>query len=430
MDELNPYFDIAELAGKFLQGEITGEERALLNAWIKQDDSRRVLWENLTREPYLQQQLDSFKGQDHGAAWQKLLSAIRSAPAAGAAAASSAEPASGSALEAAVAASGDTPAAVPGRRGVIRPLLRYAAAALLAGALAYIGYHWETRSLPTPPPIAVAKTLDDIQPGTAKARLVLGNGRVLALGAGTRDTIREEDGSRAEAAKDELRYAAAGADLPAEASYNSVITPRGGEYKLILSDGTKVWLNAASSIRYPTRFTGKERKVYLEGEAYLEVANDATHPFVVSTPKTNITVLGTCFNIKAYADEAYDRTSLVDGLVRVSAGKGEPVTLKPGMQSTVTTGDHVQTGDADLEEATAWKNGLFIFEHEPLESICRKLSRWYNVDFLFLDPSYKSLRFTGRVRREDHITGLLHMLESTYHVRFEQSGLTLSVGPE
>lgn len=399
MEELNPYFDIAELAGKFLKGEITGEERALLNAWIAQDYRNRILWENLTREPYLQQQLDSFKDQDPGAAWQNLLSAIRSAP----------------------------DEATP-RRGIVRPLLRYAAAALLVGALAYIGYRAEKRPHMTPPPTTVAATPGDIRPGTAKARLVLGNGRVLALGAGARDTIREDDGSRAEAVKDELRYAPGGADLAAGTTFNSMITPRGGEYRLVLSDGTKVWLNAASSIRYPTCFPGKERRVYLEGEAYLEVAKDATRPFVVSTPKTDITVLGTSFNVKCYADESYDRTSLVDGLVRVSTGKGDEVTLKPGMQSIVTTGARIQTGDADLEEALAWRNGLFVFRSESLESIARKLSRWYNVDIVFSDASLRSIRFTGRLRRYDDMNSLLNIIESTARVVFTQQGLQVFVG--
>jgi len=405
MDELNPYFDIAELAGKFLQGVVTDEERVFLNAWIAQDYQNRILWENLTREPYLQQQLDSFKGKDPGAAWQKLLSAIRSAP-----------------DEEEVVLAGSA-------RRRFHPIFRYAAAAALLGFIAYIGYRWETnRPVASPGIPVVAKTFDDIQPGTAKARLVLGNGRVLALGASAKDTIREDDGSRAEAAMDVLRYAAATSNLSEPAQFNSMITPRGGEYKLVLSDGTKVWLNAASSIRYPTRFTGARREVWLEGEAFLEVAGDPSHPFVVRTPKTDITVLGTCFNVKSYTDEPYDRTSLVAGSVRVSTGQGGAVILEPGMQSTVTTGERIERRDANLEEALAWKNGLFVFEHESLESICRKLSRWYNVDFRFRDPAYKTLRFTGRLRRGDHITGLLHMLEAAYHVRFEQSGLTLSVG--
>ncbi|TDW96912.1 FecR family protein [Dinghuibacter silviterrae] len=404
MDELQSYLDIAELAGKFLKGEISSEEWTRLDAWVTQDHRNRILWENLTRESYVQQQLDGFKEGDPGIAWQKLLSAIRSAP------------------EDAVPGEPEPAAAertTPPRRPMLA-LARYAAAAAILAAIAIFAYRREAPH-PAPAPIA-AKTLDDIHPGAAKAQLVLGNGRVLALGGNKKDTIREDDGSQAATTKTELKYANAGANLNENAEFNSMITPRGGEYELVLSDGTKVWLNAASSIRYPTRFTGRERKVWLEGEAYLEVARDAAHPFIIETPRTEVTVLGTCFNIKSYKDEPYERTSLVDGSVKVGT-----VVLQSGMQATVTTGQKIESGDADLEEALAWRNGLFVFEHEPLESICRKLSRWYNVDFRFEDPKYKSLRFTGRVKRDDHITGLLRMLESTYRVTFEQSGLTLTV---
>lgn len=394
MDELQPYFDIAELAGKFLKGEITGEERARLFAWIEQDYRNRLLWEKLTREAYLQQQLDTFNGQEPGAAWQKLLSAIRSAP---------------------------EETAPPKRRHI----MYYAAAAAVVAALLILGVKFFAKDPPPPSPIAVVKTLDDIHPGAPKAQLVLGNGKVVNLLAGAKDSIRESDGTRAATEKNELRYAAASDDMAAP-TYNSVLTPRGGEYKLVLSDGTKVWLNAASGIRFPTKFNGAERRVYIEGEAYLEVQKDADHPFVVSTPKTDITVLGTSFDVKTYADEPYDRTSLVDGRVRISTKTASAV-LEPGMQSMVTAGGRIQTGDADLEEALAWKNGQFVFQHESLESICRKLSRWYNVDFVFKNTSSKNLHFTGRLDKDDHITGLLKALEATCHVRFDQSGLTLTV---
>jgi ferric-dicitrate binding protein FerR (iron transport regulator) len=417
MDELQPYVDIAELAARFLQGELTVDEWTRLMAWVEADDRNRIFWEKLTHESYLQRRLDEYTGTGHGAAWRKLEAAVRAGAADTAAGSEATAPgAAGTAVGA--------PWPVEARSHFWRRAC-YAAAAAAIIALCYFGYRREIK--PTPASV-VAKVLDDITPGSSKARLVLGNGRVLALGSAIKDTIRQEDGSQAAAGRSELRYARAGADLDKTAEFNTMITPRGGEYQLVLSDGTKVWLNAASSIRYPTRFTGPERKVYLQGEAYLEVARDVQHPFKVCTPKTDITVLGTSFNIKSYADETYERTSLVDGRVRVATKTGDAVTLLPGMQSMMTSS--LQSGDADLEEALAWRNGLFVFEHESLESICRKLSRWYNVDFRFDDPSVKRLRFTGRVKRDDHITGLLHMLESTYHVKFDQSGFVLTVKAE
>jgi transmembrane sensor len=402
MDELEPYFEIAELAGKFLKGEITGEEQARLSAWLTQDDRHSLLWNNLTRESYLQQQLDSFPGGDQAAAWQKVLSAIRSAPA------------------------GSPEATRPSGRILMR-MVAYTAAAAMVLMICYLGFRRPPSAAPGARETKVAtRTLEDIHPGSTKASLVLGNGQVVPLGQDTKDTIHEEDGTKAAAVRNTLYYARAGANLT-EVTYNSMITPRGGEYKVILSDGTQVWLNAASSIRYPTRFTGPDRKVYLQGEAYLEVAPDPDHPFIVSTARNEVAVLGTSFNIKAYADDAYDRTSLIEGKVRISTTGGDTVTLKPGMQGLVKEG-RIQAGEGNLQEALAWRNGLFIFEHESLENICKKLSRWYNVDFTFTSPQYRSLHFTGRLKRTEQITGLIQALESTCHLHFEQSGFTLSVG--
>jgi ferric-dicitrate binding protein FerR (iron transport regulator) len=236
------------------------------------------------------------------------------------------------------------------------------------------------------------------------------------------------------------------ASLAEETRYNTVITPRGGEYQLVLSDGTKVWLNAASSIRYPVCFNGKERRVAVVGEAYLEVAKDADHPFVVTTRQSNITVLGTSFNVKAYPDEPVDKTSLVEGLVMVgasstpspdsarssvrpgsAAGPGD-VLLRPGAQVVVDCRRSITLGAANLEEALAWKNGLFVFQSECLESISRKLSRWYNVDIVFNDNTLKNIRFTGRLRRYDDMTVLLNMISSTSRVTFTRDGLRLIVG--
>lgn len=428
MDELQPYFEIAELAGKFLKGEITGEEQARLSAWIEQDDRHSLLWNNLTRESYLQQQLDSFSGGDQQAAWQKVLSAIRSAPAGSPEAASLAATSPEAApplAEASPLTAAFPQEARPAKRVLVR-MAAYTAAAAMVLMICYLGFRRTQNAAPGARETKVAaRTLEDIHPGSTKASLVLGNGRVVPLGEDTKDTIHEEDGTKAAAVRNTLYYASAGANLT-EVTYNSMITPRGGEYKVILSDGTQVWLNAASSIRYPTRFAGPDRKVYLQGEAYLEVAPDPVHPFVVSTARNEVTVLGTSFNIKAYADDAYDRTSLVEGKVRISTTEGDTVTLKPGMQGLVKDG-RIQAGEGSLQEALAWRNGLFIFEHESLENICKKLSRWYNVDFTFTSPEYRSLHFTGRLKRTEQITGLLQALESTCHLHFEQLGFTLSV---
>jgi ferric-dicitrate binding protein FerR (iron transport regulator) len=248
------------------------------------------------------------------------------------------------------------------------------------------------------------------------------------LGAGGTQRIHEADGTAVVNDRHVLKYAGVHTNLAEETRYNTVITPRGGEYQLVLSDGTKVWLNAASSIRYPVCFSGKERRVTVVGEAYLEVAKDAAHPFIVTTRQSNIMVLGTSFDVKAYPDEPTDKTSLVEGLVKVSAAGPGDVLLRPGAQVVVDCRRSLTVGTANLEEALAWKNGLFVFQSECLESITRKLYRWYNIDIVFNDNTLKDIRFTGRLRRYDDMTVLLDMISSTSRVTFTRDSLRLIVG--
>jgi transmembrane sensor len=428
MDEFHSYLDIAELAGKFLKGEITREESILLDAWVANSDRNRALWEKLTSREYLERQLDYWEDQDPEAAWKKLLPAIRSA------------------------ASIDAPSidsAVTERPAAIRRYVRYAVAALviiLAGSTGYVAYRDRRKTAaPAQTPVAAIAPPLRIPPGSHSAQLVLSNGKVIGLGSVGTQKIREADGTAVVNDRDVLKYAGAGTNLAGanpggDTRYNTVITPRGGEYKLVLSDGTKVWLNAASSIHYPVCFSGKERRVDVVGEAYLEVVKDAAHPFIVTTRQSNITVLGTSLDVKAYPDEPADKTSLVEGLVKVGAaavhspgstgsdaGPGN-VLLRPGGQVVVDCGGGITVGTANLEEALAWKNGLFVFQSECLQSITRKLSRWYNIDIVFDDNTLKNIRFTGRLRRYDDMTVLLDMISSTSRVTFTRDGLRLIVG--
>ena len=430
MDELHSYLDIAELAAKFLKGEITREESILLDVWITNSDRNKALWEKLTRPEYLEQQLVSWEDQHSEAAWKELLPAIRSAS-------SVAVPPIDSAFME--------------RPSAIRRYARYAVAALviiLAGSTGYVVYRdLHKAAAPVQTPVAASTPPLRIPPGSRTAQLVLSNGKVIGLGAVGTQKIHEAGGTSVVKDRDVLKYVGAGTNLGDDIRYNMVMTPRGGEYQLVLSDGTKVWLNAASSIRYPVCFSGKDRRVVeVVGEAYLEIAKDADHPFIVTTRQSNITVLGTSFNIKAYPDEPADKTSLVEGLVKVSAasapspgsagssvrpgsaaGPGD-VLLRPGAQVVVDCGRGMTVGTANLEEALAWKNGLFVFQSECLESMTRKLSRWYNIDFVFNDNSIKNIRFTGRLKRYDDMTVLLDMISSTSRVTFTRDGLRLIVG--
>jgi ferric-dicitrate binding protein FerR (iron transport regulator) len=187
-------------------------------------------------------------------------------------------------------------------------------------------------------------------------------------------------------------------------------TPRGGEYKVTLPDGTRVWLNAGSSMKFPTAFIGKQREVVLTGEAYFEVAKHASMPFVVVTPKDRVKVLGTHFNVNAYSDEAGIKTSLFEGAVQVGNAL-----LRPG-QAYING----RVIDTDVSQDAAWKNGLFDFDNKTLEEVMRQLSRWYDLDIVYKDKV--AVTFFAEIPRNTAIDNVLKALELTGRVHFRREG--------
>lgn len=263
--------------------------------------------------------------------------------------------------------------------------------------------------------------------GQADVTLVLGNGQEVSL---TRDSSFElkvgnvnvqqhsGDGLRYVGDKDSLSD-----NVPVE--YNTIRVPRGGEYVLTLSDGTKVWLNSATDLRFPVRFTGKTREVEIIGEGYFDVAKDARHPFIVRSGEMRLQVLGTSFNVKAYADETIKAVTLVTGKVQVKAGQEEEVLL-PGWQSTWDERERqLDKCQVNVEPIISWRMGMFDFAEMPLEELVVQLSRWYDVDFFFVNQDIKKIRFTGAIKRSNSLKFMLDFLEMTSGVRYEIKGKTV-----
>jgi len=208
-------------------------------------------------------------------------------------------------------------------------------------------------------------------------------------------------------------------------SYNTVSTPRGGQYQIVLSDGSKVWLNAASSIRFPTAFSGSLREVELTGEAYFEVAKNKEKPFQVKVRDMKIAVLGTHFNVKAYEDEAETKTSLLEGSVKIIQGK-EAGLLKAGQQAVINfKDDKVKIATADMVEVIAWKNGLFRFEGANIETIMREIGRWYDVEIVYAGK-VPMRRFEGKINRNAGLSEVLRILELS-NVKFSIAGKKIIV---
>lgn len=275
--------------------------------------------------------------------------------------------------------------------------------------------------------LASSKEIKQISPGTNKAILTLADGSKISLSdAGNGQLAKQAGVIVTKTRNGGLIYQVIGDDL-ATAKYNTISTPRGGQYQLLLADGTKIWLNANSSLTFPTAFPGATRKVKLTGEAYFEVAKDKSKAFFVETAQTQVRVLGTHFNIMAYADESSQQTTLLEGAVELSKGIEKSV-LKPGQQAR-TTDSSGQISLRDLENATeaiAWKNGYFQFEKSDLHSLMRQISRWYATDVIYEGVMPKK-EYSGKIPRSVNVKTLLEMLAySGIHCHIENNKIVVS----
>lgn len=277
-------------------------------------------------------------------------------------------------------------------------------------------------------------TVSNIIPGCNKAILILANGDKVSLSDATNGKIAEQSGSVVNKISDgQLVYNSSDTNS-SRGQYNSIETPKGGQYQITLPDQTKVWLNAASSLKYPLNFSGNERKVELYGEAYFEVAKNKDKPFKVLTNKEVVEVLGTHFNISAYDDDSFTKTSLLEGSVKVtSLTSNAQAIIKPGQQSLIddnVANRHIDVKSIDVDEAVAWKNGYFMFESEPLESVLIKISRWYDVLIQYNDSDLnKTITFSGTLSKYNDISKVLNKLELAGSIRFKIDGRKIIVIP-
>ncbi|RZK44011.1 MAG: FecR family protein [Pedobacter sp.] len=262
-------------------------------------------------------------------------------------------------------------------------------------------------------------TENDVLPGDSKAILTLANGTKISLSDIADGNVAKQAGISITKIDGKLIYTIDDTNTASVVGYNTISTPSGGQYEVRLPDGSSVWLNATSSLKYPASFkTMKNRYVELSGEAYFEIEKDKEHPFVVKTAKQEIKVLGTHFNVNAYEDESVTRTTLLEGKVEVRSSKHPIITLAPGKQSILD--DHsMNVIETDIEEAVAWKNGNFNFNSEELPSIMRKLARWYNVEVVYTGGSIQTKSFTGKISKFKNLSQVLKMLSRTKAVHFK-----------
>lgn len=263
-------------------------------------------------------------------------------------------------------------------------------------------------------------TVRVIKQGKPKAYLEMADGEVLFLEKKQVKDIVSSTGTLV--GKDSINTLVVDPEKQKKGEPTKIRVPQGGEYRVVLSDGTRVWINSDSELRFPSVFDGKERVVELVGEAYFEVSRDTLHPFIVRSGETSVRVLGTSFNVCRYADDDFEQVTLAQGAVEVSY-RAREYRLTPGDQFEARKdGANPVVRKVDVNLYTSWKDGMFRFQDMPLDELMQKLQRWYNVDYFFVNATCRDYRFTGAIRRDADFNEFVKSIEKTTNVRFTING--------
>ena len=386
---INQYFEIARLIAKQISGELDKEEQIRLENWRKESPENERLFDEIRNEENITANLRRRNSFNTDMGWEKVNEGIHK---------------------------------YRFRKRVFR-ICRYAAMLampLVIAALVTFQIINENKNDKT-----IAAT-EQILPGSTKATLTLDNGEIVDLIATKGERLEESDGTLIKIDSATLNYKHGANAADGKIAYNKVSVPRGGEYKLVLSDGTRIHLNSMSSLRYPVSFGSKTRQVELDGEAYFEVSKTG-QPFIVNANGIDVEVLGTTFNLSAYKDEPR-QTTLVSGSVRVRTGNGNSRIIKPSQQASIAPGaNQIDVRTVDTAFYTSWIHGKIKFKDQRLEDIMKTLSRWYDMDIVYADKEAKNLRFGCYVNRYEEISPLLELLRNTGSVKIETKGKTIKI---
>lgn len=386
---------IAALLKKKHQKALTRQEASFLEKWIQLSEANRQLYYRLNDPQRLEKDLRALESYDVEEHIRRLSSAAHI----------------------------DTP---DQHRHAVAPrhnyIYKWVAAASVV-MMVFAGY-WILHKGHGTRPSAIAYNTgkaDTLLPGGNHAVLTLANGKKILLDTAEDGLLNNQNNINVIKTKDgQIAYN--GSAVAAVAGDNKITTPRGGQYQLLLADGTKVWLNSASSLQYPVIFTGNKRLVTLSGEAYFEVAKNKEKPFVVNVNGEQVKVLGTHFDIMAYDDEPAVKTTLIEGSVQVKKGM-DSVLISPGEQavSPNSGSDKLEVKQADIEETLAWTKGDFLFRSLSIDDIMRQIERWYNADVQY-SSDVSDIRFSGGMQRKQDVSNLLEILEADGRLSFKIKG--------
>ena len=381
--------DIHELILSYLREDISEEEMSRLRVWLDENERHQRLLEELRDKDVLQREIGEYVSFDTSRRWEQLKEAMEE----------------------------------PVRKG--RSLLKVWGA-VAAVVVAFVGglLYWQMTGSPQPEvkQVAIAR----IEQGGMRAVLITETGQQVVL-QGLKDTCLNITGTETLNIREDgsLKYSLSA--LSSMSEWHTLRIPKGGEYKIVLDDGTEIWLNSASELKYPAHFVGNERRVQLTGEAYFQVARNEAAPFIVETRDMDVKVLGTSFNVSVYEDEESCHATLVEGRVEVNDKvNGEKVVLTPGKQALLRGGE-MTVREVNTKLYTLWRLDRFTFASEDMEGVIRKLSRWYNVDFFFANSSMKQKRFTGSLPKYADISQVLKMIEMTTDIKFEIKEHTIMI---
>ena len=381
--------DIHELILSYLREDISEEEMSRLRVWLDENERHQRLLEELRDKDVLQREIGEYVSFDTSRRWGQLKEAMEE----------------------------------PVRKG--RSLLKVWGA-VAAVVVAFVGglLYWQMTGSPQPEvkQVAIAR----IEQGGMRAVLITETGQQVVL-QGLKDTCLNITGTETLNIREDgsLKYSLSA--LSSMSEWHTLRIPKGGEYKIVLDDGTEIWLNSASELKYPAHFVGNERRVQLTGEAYFQVARNEAAPFIVETRDMDVKVLGTSFNVSVYEDEESCHATLVEGRVEVNDKvNGEKVVLTPGKQALLRGGE-MTVREVNTKLYTLWRLDRFTFASEDMEGVIRKLSRWYNVDFFFANSSMKQKRFTGSLPKYADICQVLKMIEMTTDIKFEIKEHTIMI---
>lgn len=373
MESYNHLYHTSRLIVKYWDNTLSEEESVELEAWIAESEGNRLLFEELSKEEVLKEEMQAMGKYHPQQAWDRIEGEVM------------------------------VKRMVPWGR---------VAAAMALIVLAIGAKWWYTNSMEPLTPV-IAKT----QQMKGRPVLIMGNGEEVVLN-GTKDTLlTEQSGAKIRQQGNKLAYKEASGPLV----YNTLQIPRGMDYSLTLSDGTQVWLNAESSLRFPVHFTENNRRVYLTGEAYFAVAANAAKPFSVTAGKVEVAVLGTEFNIMAYENEPAVQTALVSGSIKVNT-----TILQPGWVG-VTSNGNTTTKQMDITALTGWKRDMFVFRNDDITTVLHQLERWYDVTAVYPKGKAGSQHFTGAMKRYDNIEQVLELLNQTGGANFKLSGRQINV---